>query len=82
MQEKYLAKKKKLYLAFVELEKYLHLQEVSETAKKIKLGNSDYEVVDQFCYLGDMWSAGGGAEASSVMRLDLDGRKLGSCCLF
>ena len=47
----------------------LHPQEVSEAPKKIKLGNGDYEVVDQFCYLGDMLSAGGGAEASSVMRV-------------
>ena len=45
----------------------LHPQEVSKPPKKIKLGNGDYEVVDQFCYLGDMLSAGGGAEASSVM---------------
>ena len=37
--------------------KCLHPQEVIETAKKVKLGNSDYEVVDQFCYLGDMLSA-------------------------
>ena len=40
----------------------------SETAKKIKL-----EVVDLFCYLCDMLSAGdgvgGGVEASSVMRV-------------
>ena len=49
--------------------KCIHPQEVSETAKKVRLGNSDYEVVDQFCYLGDMLSAGGGAEASSVMRV-------------
>ena len=48
--------------------KCLHPQEVRETAKKIKLGNSDYEVVDQFCYLCGMFSAGFGAEASSIMR--------------
>ena len=47
----------------------LHPQEVNEAAKMIKLGNSDYEVVDQFCYLGDMLSAGGGAQASSIMRV-------------
>ena len=42
---------------------------VSEIAKKIKLGNSDYEVVDEFCYLCNMLIAGGGVEASSVMRV-------------
>ena len=36
--------------------------------ENIVIGNSSYEAVQQFCYLGDMLSAGGGAEASSVTR--------------
>ena len=37
--------------------RYSHWWELglSETAKKVKLGNSDYEVVDQFCYIGDTY---------------------------
>ena len=31
--------------------------------------NVDFEFVDSFCYLGDMISAGGGAELSSRMRV-------------
>ena len=43
-------------------------QEVHELTrpKEVMMGENVYEVVDQFCYLGDMISAGGGAEASSV----------------
>ena len=33
------------------------------------MGENMYEVVDQFCYLGDMISAGGGAEASLVSQV-------------
>ena len=36
--------------------------------EKITIGDSAYDVVNQFCYLGDMLSAGGGAEASSLTR--------------
>ena len=36
--------------------------------EKITTGSSQYGVVQQFCYLGDMISAGGGAEASSITR--------------
>ena len=39
-----------------------------EEEENIVIGNSSYEVVQQFCYLGDMLSAGGGAEASSATR--------------
>ena len=35
----------------------------------VKLKGTEYEAVDQFCYLGDMLSAGGGAEASTVARV-------------
>ena len=35
--------------------------------EKVTIGNSSY-VVSQFCYLGDMLSAGGGSEASSITR--------------
>ena len=37
--------------------------------KKFRLGNIEYEVVDQFCYLGDMLSERGGAEACSISRV-------------
>ena len=40
----------------------------TEQAEKIPIGNYAYDVVQQFCYLGDMLSAGGGAEATSVTR--------------
>ena len=43
-------------------------QEVHELTrpKEVMMDENVYEVVDQFCYLGDMISAGSGAEASSV----------------
>ena len=34
--------------------------------KKVELDNFHYEVSDQFCHLGDMLSAGGGTEASTI----------------
>ena len=36
---------------------------------KIVLGGVEYDMVDQFCYLGDILSAGGGAEASTIARV-------------
>ena len=45
----------------------VHL-ETWEEEENIVIGNSSHEAVQQFCYLGDMLSAGGGAEASSVTR--------------
>ena len=39
-----------------------------EEEENIVIGNSSYEAVQQFCLLGDMLSAGGGGEASSVTR--------------
>ena len=36
---------------------------------KIEVDNSTLEVVDSFCYLGDMISAGGGCELSSTVRV-------------
>ena len=33
------------------------------------LAGSSMEVVDKFCYLGDMLDAGGGAESSTVTRV-------------
>ena len=38
-----------------------------EEEENIVIGNSSYEAVQRFCYLGDMLSTGGGAEASSVI---------------
>ena len=37
--------------------------------KAVKLVGNKYEVVNQFFYLGDMISAGGGAEASTIARV-------------
>ena len=37
-----------------------------EQTEKIVIGDYAYDVVQQFCYLGDMLNAGGGAKASSV----------------
>ena len=37
-----------------------------EDYKAVELDGNKYEVVNQFCYLGDMISAGGGAEASTI----------------
>ena len=37
--------------------------------KKVELDNVNYEEVDQFCYLSDMLSTGGGAEARSISRV-------------
>ena len=36
---------------------------------KARLGNVEYKVVDQVCYLSDMLSAHGGAETSSVSHI-------------
>ena len=41
----------------------------NDKIKSVELNGTEYEVVDQFCYLGDMLSAGGGAEASTVARV-------------
>ena len=38
-------------------------------AHKFELGNFDEERIDKFCYLGDMLSAGGGLEASSITQI-------------
>ena len=43
------------------------------------LGTAHNEAVQQFCYLGDMLSAGGGAEASLVTRTRCFGRSFMSC---
>ena len=43
-------------------------QDKCEEEENIVIGNSSYEAVQQFCYLGDMLSTGGGAEASSATR--------------
>ena len=37
--------------------------------EKVMLAGSNLEVVDKFCYLGDMLDAGGGAESSTVTRV-------------
>ena len=40
--------------------------------KAVELDGNKYEVVNQFCYLVDMISAGGGAEASTIARVRSD----------
>ena len=37
--------------------------------EKVMLAGSNLEVVDKFCYLGDMLDAGGGAESSTITRV-------------
>ena len=37
--------------------------------KKVMLAGSNLEVVDKFCYLGDMLDAGDGAESSTATRV-------------
>lgn len=39
--------------------------------KKVELGNADYEVVGQFCYLGDKLKASRGAEACRICKIRL-----------
>lgn len=38
----------------------------NNTTEKVVLAGSSLEVVDRFCYLGDMLDAGGGAESSTI----------------
>ena len=44
-------------------------------AEKVVLAGSNLEVVDKFCYLGDMLDAGGGAESSTVTRVRIGWEK-------
>lgn len=37
--------------------------------KKVRLGNVKYQVVDQFCYLGDMLSTSARPNASSISHI-------------
>ena len=37
--------------------------------KAVELDGNNYKVVNQFCYIGDMISVGGGAEASTIARV-------------
>ena len=45
--------------------------------EKVMLAGSNLEVVDKFCYLGDMLDAGGGAESSTVTRVRNGWKKFG-----
>ena len=36
----------------------------------VQVDGSDLEVVDRFCYLGDMVDAGGGCELASIARIN------------
>ena len=44
----------------------LHLPKNGNEVHKIKLDNVEYERVNRFCYLGDMFSPSSAAEASSI----------------
>ena len=37
-----------------------------DNAEKVMLAGCNLKVVDRFCYLGDMFDAGGGAESSTI----------------
>ena len=41
----------------------------------MNLANCDLEVVDKFCYLGDMIDASGGAESGTICRLQCGWKK-------
>ena len=47
----------------------------NNTAEKVMLAGSNLEVVDRFCYLGDILDAGGGAESSTVNRVKCGWKK-------
>ena len=53
----------------------LHPPESEKEAHKFKLGNFCYERVDTFCYIEDILSAGGWAEASSITRIKTGWKK-------
>ena len=40
-----------------------------DNAEKVILAGCNIEVVDRFCYLGNMLDAGGGAESSTITRV-------------
>ena len=49
---------------------------VVDEVKQFVLGNNDkIEVVEKFCYLGDVIEKGGGAEESSIARVKCAWRK-------
>ena len=45
------------------------------TVEKVNLANCELEVVDKFCYLGDMIDASGGAESTTICRLKCGWKK-------
>ena len=55
---------------------YFHPLENGDEAHNIKLGNVEYERVNKFCHLGDMLSAGSGAEVSSITQVRTGWKKL------
>ena len=50
-------------------------QPAAQTPSSVTLAGCNLEVVEKFCYLGDMLEAGGGAEASSVTRVQCGWKK-------
>ena len=50
-------------------------QTAAQTPSSVTLAGCNLEVVENFCYLGDMLEAGGGAEASSVTQVQCGWKK-------
>ena len=48
---------------------------------EIEIGNEKVEVVPEFCYLGDMLSAGGGCELAAITRCKCAWDKFRHCFL-
>lgn len=44
-------------------------KDVEKDVEKVLLAGCNLEIVDRFCYLGDMLDAGGGAESSTITRV-------------
>jgi len=74
MPEKFRAKGKKLHFVFVDLEKSFDMvpREVIRSVMRTSIdigGDANLELVDKFCYLGDMLSVDGDADAAVETRI-------------
>ena len=49
---------------------------------EVEVGNEKLEVVPEFCYLGDMLSAGGGCELAAITCANVHGASSGNCFPF
>ncbi len=52
---------------------------VQPRCEKVEFSDVSLECMDEFCYLGDKLSAGGGAEACSVARVRSGWKKFSYC---